>query len=143
MCAPPKVHDPAKIRKNREFSHTTVKLREERSVAGRTFFSLEKFRGATQLGKLARWLRKLHPSLKTSDFLHLHQLSISGPSLCDYLMAAMAPPPAEVEEIPRLPMPSRNPLPLSAAQEAQVREMYHSRVRSYCAAEIKRLYSPL
>ena len=24
MCAPLKVHDPAKIRKNREFSHTTV-----------------------------------------------------------------------------------------------------------------------
>jgi len=24
VCAPPKVHDPAKIRKNREFSHTTV-----------------------------------------------------------------------------------------------------------------------
>ncbi|KAN0094029.1 Cytochrome c oxidase biogenesis protein Cmc1 like domain containing protein [Hyaloscypha variabilis] len=52
-------------------------------------------------------------------------------------MAAMAPPPAEVEEVPRLPMPSRNPLPLSSAQEAQVRELYHSRVRSYCAAEIK------
>lgn len=52
-------------------------------------------------------------------------------------MAAMAPPPAEVEETPRLPMPSRNPLPLSAGQEAQVRELYHARVRGYCAAEIK------
>ncbi|KAI1000894.1 hypothetical protein K3495_g7305 [Podosphaera aphanis] len=41
------------------------------------------------------------------------------------------------EEIPRLPMPSRNPLPLSSAQETQVRELYHSRVRAYCAAEIK------
>ncbi|KAH6669491.1 cytochrome c oxidase biogenesis protein Cmc1 like-domain-containing protein [Halenospora varia] len=46
----------------------------------------------------------------------------------------MSPP---EEEVPRLPMPSRNPLPLSASQEAQVRELYHSRVRGYCAAEIK------
>merc|ERR1711964_958841 len=41
------------------------------------------------------------------------------------------------EEVPRLPMPSRNPLPLSSGQEAQVRELYHARVRGYCAAEIK------
>lgn len=52
-------------------------------------------------------------------------------------MEVMAPPPTEVEDVPRLSVPSRNPLPLSASQEAQVREMYHSRVRSYCAAEIK------
>jgi len=54
-------------------------------------------------------------------------------------MAVMAPsPPAIVEEeVPRLPMPSRNPLPLSTAQESQVRELYHKRVRGYCAAEIK------
>lgn len=47
-------------------------------------------------------------------------------------------PPAPVgeEEAPRLPMPSRNPLPLSTAQESQVREIYHARVRAYCAAEI-------
>jgi len=51
----------------------------------------------------------------------------------------MAPSQASVvEDAPRLPMPSRNPLPLSAGQEAQVRELYHSRVRGYCAAEIKR-----
>ena len=58
-------------------------------------------------------------------------------------MAAMAPPPAEVEEPPRLPMPSRNPLPLSAGQEAQVRELYHARVRGYCAAEIKCPFAPM
>jgi COX assembly protein 1 len=58
-------------------------------------------------------------------------------------MAAMAPSrAAEPEaEVPRLPMPSRNPLPLSAAQEAQVREVYHARVRGYCAAEIKSWFS--
>ncbi|KAI3324815.1 hypothetical protein HD806DRAFT_534276 [Xylariaceae sp. AK1471] len=37
----------------------------------------------------------------------------------------------------RLPMPSRNPLPLSASQEAQVREVFNARVRGLCADEIK------
>lgn len=37
----------------------------------------------------------------------------------------------------RLPMPSRNPLPLSASQEAQVREIFYERVRGYCGPEIK------
>ena len=37
----------------------------------------------------------------------------------------------------RIPLPSRNPLPLSATQEAQVRELYHQRVRGYCANEIR------
>ena len=36
-----------------------------------------------------------------------------------------------------LPLPSRNPLPLSAAQEAQVRDLYHKRVRGQCANEIR------
>ncbi|KAK2003901.1 hypothetical protein LX36DRAFT_650559 [Colletotrichum falcatum] len=36
-----------------------------------------------------------------------------------------------------LPMPSRNPLPLSASQEAQIRDIYHARVRNACAPEIK------
>ncbi|KAJ9232402.1 hypothetical protein DTO169E5_7526 [Paecilomyces variotii] len=31
----------------------------------------------------------------------------------------------------------RNPVPLSAAQEQQVKELYHKRVRGYCAKEIK------
>ena len=39
-----------------------------------------------------------------------------------------------------LPLPSRNPLPLSAAQEAQVRELYYKRVRTYCADEIRGKY---
>lgn len=30
------------------------------------------------------------------------------------------------------PLPSRNPLPLSASQEAQVRELYHKNVRTIC-----------
>lgn len=34
-------------------------------------------------------------------------------------------------------MPSRNPLPLSAGQETQVRDLYFARVRALCAAEIK------
>jgi len=52
-------------------------------------------------------------------------------------MATMEPRKGSEEEVPRLPMPSRNPLPLSSSQEAQVRELYHARVRGYCAAEIK------
>ncbi|CAD6501541.1 BgTH12-01793 [Blumeria graminis f. sp. triticale] len=49
----------------------------------------------------------------------------------------MASTPGSQEDIPLLPMPSPNPLPLSSAQEAQVRELYYARVRGHCAAEIK------
>jgi COX assembly protein 1 len=38
---------------------------------------------------------------------------------------------------PRQPQNLRNPLPLSATQEAQVRDLYYKRVRSRCADEIK------
>lgn len=34
-------------------------------------------------------------------------------------------------------VPSRNPLPLSASQEGQVREIYYGRVRKQCVDEIK------
>lgn len=51
-------------------------------------------------------------------------------------MATMA---AETPNIPqqRLGVPSRNPLPLSASQESQVRDIYYARVRKQCADEIK------
>ncbi|KND87286.1 hypothetical protein TOPH_08066 [Tolypocladium ophioglossoides CBS 100239] len=51
-------------------------------------------------------------------------------------MAAMA---AENPPVPeeRLRVPSRNPLPLSASQESQVRDIYYARVRKQCAEEIK------
>ena len=35
------------------------------------------------------------------------------------------------------PIPSRHPLPLSSAQEAQVKELYYKRVRGKCANEIR------
>ncbi|KAK6338846.1 hypothetical protein TWF696_009654 [Orbilia brochopaga] len=38
----------------------------------------------------------------------------------------------------RFNLPSANPLPLSAAQEHQVREQYHANVRAICAEEIRR-----
>lgn len=38
---------------------------------------------------------------------------------------------------PRTPQDLRNPLPLSASQEAQVRSIYYARVRSRCGDEIK------
>ncbi|KAF4124873.1 COX assembly mitochondrial protein 1 [Geosmithia morbida] len=34
-------------------------------------------------------------------------------------------------------VPSRNPLPLSASQEGQVRDIYYGRVRKQCVEEIK------
>lgn len=34
-------------------------------------------------------------------------------------------------------MPTRNPLPLSSTQEAQIRELYHNRVKARCSEEIK------
>ncbi len=37
----------------------------------------------------------------------------------------------------RLPLPSRNPLPLSSSQESQVMDLYYKRVRGYCADEIR------
>ncbi|KAI0126599.1 hypothetical protein BJ170DRAFT_412708 [Xylariales sp. AK1849] len=49
-------------------------------------------------------------------------------------MAAAKPPSTGTAD---LPMPSRNPLPLSASQEAQVREVFNARVRGLCADEIK------
>lgn len=54
----------------------------------------------------------------------------------------MAPSPMP-EPVPQLPSPSphrpnlRNPLPLSAAQEAQVRDLYYKKVRLRCDAQIK------
>ncbi|KAG8533808.1 uncharacterized protein KY384_001549 [Bacidia gigantensis] len=47
-------------------------------------------------------------------------------------MATPAP-----EPLRNHPFRSRNPLPLSAAQEAQVQQLYHKRVRDYCADEIR------
>ncbi|KAL8284791.1 hypothetical protein RB601_006710 [Gaeumannomyces tritici] len=54
-------------------------------------------------------------------------------------MATMAaePPSAGGESAPKLPMPSRNPIPLSASQEAAVREVFYARVRRLCQPEIK------
>lgn len=37
----------------------------------------------------------------------------------------------------------RNPLPLSATQEQEVKQMYYKRVRSHCAPEIKGPFLPL
>lgn len=59
------------------------------------------------------------------------------------LMAAMAAPNPTGGAGEGLPMPSRNPLPLSASQEAQIRDIYHKRVRSACAPEIKGKVPPV
>ncbi|KAK4229116.1 cytochrome c oxidase biogenesis protein [Podospora fimiseda] len=50
----------------------------------------------------------------------------------------MATPDSSSTEKPHPPViPSRNPLPLSASQEAQVRDIFYARVRSRCSEEIK------
>lgn len=38
------------------------------------------------------------------------------------------------------PIPSRNPIPLSASQEAQVRDVFYARVRDRCQEEIKGIF---
>jgi len=81
-------------------------------------------------------LPKLH-STSLVPFLSTPSSPANFTAYPSVLMAAMAPPVSQEEDPLRLPMPSRNPLPLSSAQEAQVRELYHARVRGYCAAEIK------
>ncbi|KAI9885861.1 MAG: hypothetical protein M1823_002340 [Watsoniomyces obsoletus] len=57
----------------------------------------------------------------------------NNPSSTSSSSSSTSPPKSD-----RLPMPSRNPMPLSASQEAQVRDVYYARVRGHCAAEIKR-----
>ncbi|CCX31369.1 cytochrome c oxidase biogenesis protein Cmc1 like-domain-containing protein [Pyronema domesticum] len=40
-------------------------------------------------------------------------------------------------ETPRSALPSRNPMPLSASQEGQVKDIYFAKVRGLCAEEIR------
>lgn len=35
------------------------------------------------------------------------------------------------------PLPSRNPLPLAPAQEAEISELYYKRVRDFCSSQIR------
>ncbi|KAI9747466.1 MAG: hypothetical protein M1815_004176 [Lichina confinis] len=56
----------------------------------------------------------------------------------------MAPSRGTPESVPEGPQKvPRNPMPLSATHEQQVRDLYHKRVRGYCAEEIKRLSAPI
>ncbi|PNS17348.1 hypothetical protein CAC42_7031 [Sphaceloma murrayae] len=52
-------------------------------------------------------------------------------------MAAMAAPNGSTNRsVPEVD-PSKRPIPLSASQEAQVREIYHKNVRNKCADEVR------
>lgn len=53
------------------------------------------------------------------------------------MAAMMASPTKQPLPASPSPLPSRNPLPLSASQESQVRELYHKRVRNKCADEVR------
>ncbi|KAG6087717.1 hypothetical protein E4U15_007465 [Claviceps sp. LM218 group G6] len=65
-----------------------------------------------------------------------HQTTKNPPVRKTHNKASMANDKPEVPQ-QRLGVPSRNPLPLSASQEAQVREIYYARVRKQCTQEIK------
>ena len=55
------------------------------------------------------------------------------------------PPPPAGATAPRAGpqvVPSRQPLPLSASQEGQVRDIYYKRVRTKCAEEVRGTASP-
>ncbi|KAK4201786.1 cytochrome c oxidase biogenesis protein Cmc1 like-domain-containing protein [Triangularia verruculosa] len=54
------------------------------------------------------------------------------------MTSADSPPAAAApSEQKARPIPSRNPLPLSASQESQVRDVFYARVRAKCGPEIK------
>lgn len=55
---------------------------------------------------------------------------------------AAVPPSTAPPSTSPSPIPSKNPLPLSAYQEGQVRDLYYARVRGLCAKEIKRITFP-
>ncbi|EEQ89811.1 uncharacterized protein BDCG_04931 [Blastomyces dermatitidis ER-3] len=55
--------------------------------------------------------------------------------------ATSATPPSPASTAPPPDLNLRNPLPLSATQEAQVRDIYYKRVRGYCAPEIKEWFA--
>ena len=67
---------------------------------------------------------------------------VDKPSHCiqywswDAMAAVMATPEIRTAK-GTAPNPSRNPLPLSASQESQVRELYYKRVRQKCADEVR------
>ena len=106
---------------------------------------------ATRLDSLPTPPRYPPASSNRSVRVKSRQQSLDCPVLIAFVvrpiecqMEAMAPsrgtsePVAEgMQEVPR------NPMPLSAAQEQQVRDLYYKRVRGYCAEEIKRLSAPV
>ncbi|KAI9761327.1 MAG: Transcription initiation factor TFIID subunit 9 [Chaenotheca gracillima] len=53
------------------------------------------------------------------------------------MASSSAPSPAPAAVADKLPRASTNPMPLSSAQEQQVRDLYYKRVRGYCADEIR------
>lgn len=89
-----------------------------------------------------------HPWHQASHREELQWINIT-PSLshCSHLwseiaMAAVMATPEITTAKGTAPNPSRNPLPLSASQESQVRELYYKRVRQKCADEVRGMLYP-
>lgn len=72
--------------------------------------------------------------LRPASESHRRKLALASSALSR--MTTMATDKPDVPD-QRAGVPSRNPLPLSASQESQVRDIYYARVRSQCAEEIK------
>ena len=71
------------------------------------------------------WIRILQPLQDV-----IANPTATAPTFSVFAMATVSQPPQT---------PSRQPLPLSASQEGQVREIYHKRVRNQCAEEVRRM----
>lgn len=83
----------------------------------------------------------MHELLQLSGNYHLHLGSLIQfrPFPAEHAMATSMTSQSPAEPPTKAPAlsPSRQPLPLSASQESQVRELYHKRVRNKCADEVR------
>lgn len=92
------------------------------------------------------WIRILQPLQDV-----IANPTATAPTFSVFAMATVSQPPQTPPSQPPPPpgtivpqtspqlVPSRQPLPLSASQEGQVREIYHKRVRNKCAEEVRRM----
>lgn len=94
--------------------------------------------------------RPLKPSPEPTALTTESTSSTSGPTLstseslgssCSVTMSTPSASP-DASSPPSTPRKYnlRNPLPLSASQEQEVKQLYYKRVRGYCASEIKGMY---
>jgi hypothetical protein len=64
--------------------------------------------------------------------------AMSTPNSTALSSSTTTPQPSQAQTL----NPSRSPLPLSASQEGQVRELYYKNVRNKCKDEVRGIYTP-